>query len=139
MLVNDGVLFVLSYAGVAIATGFPAFVSPIIFVLMAIQRMPKTIRWIGICALLLLAVLSLYRIGIYQLFPDVFSGAKKNAAQAFWFGFRFDVRLVAAISLFMIAISFWPGLHFFKWEGGKKIALFLYGFFCYAYPAFLLI
>lgn len=91
--------------------------------------MPKTIRWIGICALLLLAVLSLYRIGIYQLFPDVFNGAKKNAAQAFWFGFRFDVRLVAAISLFMIAISFWPGLHFFKWEGGKKIALFLYGFF----------
>ena len=63
------------------------------------------------------------------MFHDVFSCAKKNEGQEFWFGFRFYLRLVAAVSLFILAISFWPGLHFFKWAEGKKIALFLYGFF----------
>jgi hypothetical protein len=96
---------------------------------MALLKMPKTIRWVGICALLMLVIMSLYRFTVYQFFPEVFVGVKSNSGQAFWYGLRFDARLVAMVSLFMLLLSFWPGLHFFKWTIGKKMALFLYGFF----------
>lgn len=91
--------------------------------------MPKTIRWIILCAILFLVVLSIYRLGIYYLFPEVFEGAKPGIGQAFWWGLRFDGRVVAVISLLMVLTSYWPGLHFFRGNMGKWTAISFYGFF----------
>lgn len=49
--------------------------------------------------------------------------------QAYWMGLRFDCRIVASISLLMILISLWPGLHFFKTSAGKFTSIVLYCLF----------
>lgn len=89
--------------------------------------MPKTIRWIGICAILMLVFMSCYRLGIYWAFSGTFSDAKSYTGQAAGYGFLFDARWVAIASLFMFLLSFWPRLHFFKWKEGKKMAVVIYG------------
>ena len=91
--------------------------------------MPKTIRWIIFSALLLFVLLSAYRYCIYLVFHDIFSGAKADTARAFWYGLRFDGRIVGIATLLMFLFSFYPGKHYFRSEEGRKLALWLFGFF----------
>lgn len=98
---------------------------------MPIFPLPKTIRWIGLCGLLLLLLMSLYRLGIYIGFYRGISEANIAAAD-WWLGFRFDARLVATVSLAMLLLSFLPGMHFFKHRKGKKTAQFFYAVFAAA-------
>ncbi|CAN5426281.1 hypothetical protein BH10BAC3_BH10BAC3_26400 [soil metagenome] len=102
---------------------------PAIFVVMAIFRLPKTIRWIVVCAILLLILLTAYRYCINLLFPNLFAGIKTGLGNAFWYGLRFDVRIVGGLTLLMFLLSFYPGKHYFRSEEGKKVALWVYGFF----------
>lgn len=99
-----------------------------IFVTMGLFRLPKTIRWIFSSAIMLITLLAAYRFSIYQLFPNLFGTLKTGAANAFWYGLRFDGRLVGTITLLLFLASFYPGKHFFKSEEGRKVALWVLGF-----------
>jgi hypothetical protein len=63
------------------------------------------------------------------LFPNLFAGIKAGLGNAFWYGLRFDARIVAGLTLLIFMLSFYPGKHYFKSEEGKKVALWVYGFF----------
>ncbi|MES2646794.1 MAG: hypothetical protein V4717_07975 [Bacteroidota bacterium] len=101
---------------------------PFIFVGMRLFRLPKTIRWILFSALLLLVLLTVYRVVVYLLFQDDFPGIKEGCKLAFWYGLRFDLRIIGTITLLLFLFSFYPGKHYFKSEEGKKVALWISGF-----------
>jgi hypothetical protein len=89
-------------------------------------KLPKTLRWLGAVALVLLLLLNAYRVGIYLYFyKDLLSNSLLY--RSLWMGFRFDCRIVGAVTLLLLLISFVPGVHFFKREWAKRLAMVWYG------------
>jgi ABC-type multidrug transport system fused ATPase/permease subunit len=96
------------------------------FAVMPFFKLPKTLRWVGLMALFLLLLLNGYRLGIYLYFyADQVRGS--ILYKSFWMGFRFDFRIVASITLLLLLFSFVPGVHFFRRQAGKRLALLVYG------------
>jgi hypothetical protein len=95
---------------------------------MSLTRLPKTTRWIFIAACLFFVLLTLYRVVLYAIFSNLFTGSRPGILQAFVLGASFDARIMTLIIFFIYALSFWPGIHYFKTSAGKKLALGLFGF-----------
>ncbi len=86
--------------------------------MLAIQRIPKLLRWIFSVIFILLLVMTVSRFIIFWKFNPpgkVFSG------QAFIMGFRFDARVVCIIGLAMLLLFALPFLNPFKNFAAKKI------------------
>ncbi|TAD86356.1 MAG: hypothetical protein EAY75_08520 [Bacteroidetes bacterium] len=89
-------------------------------------KLPKTLRWLGAVALLLLLLLNSYRLGICLYFYKDFWG-QPEFYRSLWMGFRFDCRIVGGITLLLLLISFLPGVHFFKRSWPQRLAMVVYG------------
>ncbi|MDP3070190.1 MAG: LTA synthase family protein [Opitutaceae bacterium] len=80
---------------------------------------PPLIRWVVGLALSLLVVLTALRVAAFLAFrPEVATWAQ--AGPAFVLGWRFDVRVVAAAMLVLLALGAWPGIGAFRGEGARR-------------------
>jgi hypothetical protein len=92
---------------------------------MKILRLPKTVRWVLGCALLLLVILNVYRLFLHAYFGKEWLEGPA-LWQSLWMGFRFDCRYAGGISLLVMLLGYLPGLHVFKRSAGKALGLTLY-------------
>ncbi len=93
---------------------------------MRILRLPKTLRWIAACAFLLMLTIVAYRVVIFFLFKDLFVNGTPSVTAAFLLGLAFDARIMAIVTVLAFALSFWPGIHYFKTKTGKNVAICLF-------------
>jgi len=90
--------------------------------------MPKTTRWILLFFVLLLILLTGYRIVTYFIFSNLFLAAKPGVLPAFLLGIAFDARIAALIIIILYTLGFWPGIHYFKDKAGKAVSIWMMGF-----------
>jgi hypothetical protein len=89
---------------------------------------PILIRWTVLLAGFFLAVMSLLRVGTYLIFKhDTVTWAQ--AMPAFFLGWRFDVRVVAAAMLTVLALGAWPRIGAFRNRGARRVWLGVVGCF----------
>lgn len=89
---------------------------------------PRSIRWIIYLAGFFLGVMGLMRLAVYYAF-SANQLALTGAGPAFWLGFRFDVRVIAAAALPALVLGGIPGLRPFKDATGRRFWLSVFGVF----------
>lgn len=90
-------------------------------------KMPKSIAWILATMLVMLLLMTTYRLLVHYLFaPEI---APASLGQLMWLGFKFDLRYVSLFSLPVLLVSLTKGLHLFKSRAGKKTGLTLFTVF----------
>ncbi|MEY4938510.1 MAG: hypothetical protein RIQ93_245 [Verrucomicrobiota bacterium] len=80
---------------------------------------PRSIRWIISLAVFFLAAMAVMRLGAYYAF-SANQVTLSRAWPAFWLGFRFDARVVAAALLPALLLGGIPGLRPFRDKGGRR-------------------
>ena len=95
------------------------------------NRIPKTLRWVISIAGLLLLVFTLMRFGLYLAFNKQ-GNSFSELFGAFWLGLRFDLRVVAVISLFILILTAIPILNPFKRRGAKTFWSWFIFILCFA-------
>jgi len=83
------------------------------------NRFPQTLRWVLSVGGVFLLLFTLMRLGLYFAF-DKQGNSFSEVIGAFWLGLRFDLRVVAIISLVILILSSIPALNPFKRRSGKK-------------------
>ena len=96
---------------------------------MPILKLPKSIKWLFACAVLVLLFQTAYRMICFSIFKQDFAGASANLGSILWLGFRFDWKLVSIVSLFLLLLSVFPATHLFKTSLGKHTAFIVYTLF----------
>ena len=89
------------------------------------MRIPKTVKWVIACTLLLIGLQSVYRLLLHAYFSQE-DLAGRTFVRVVLQGLRFDARYAAAASLAVLLVSFIPGLHLFKTTAGKVWGLTVY-------------
>jgi hypothetical protein len=94
---------------------------------MSALKMPKTVAWILSVSALLLLLMSLYRLLLCLVFTP--NTSPVPLWQVMVLGMRYDARWVAAISAPLLLLGLLPGLHLYKRNSGKWLALIAYAVF----------
>src|SRR4030095_10789662 len=95
------------------------------------NRIPKTLRWVISIAGVLILVFTLMRFGLYFAFNKQ-GNSFSDLIDAFWLGLRFDLRVVAIISLLILILTAIPALNPFKRKGAKTFWNWLIFILCFA-------
>ncbi len=92
--------------------------------------MPKTLRWVLLISLVLLALMTAARLAVYYRFRVPVTGSDDPVGPAMWLGFRFDFRLVAGLGLLMgLLTAFKPLDPFRNRKALRGWTVFFYIFF----------
>jgi len=95
------------------------------------NRIPKTLRWVISIAGVLLLVFTLMRFGLYFAFNKQ-GNSFSDLFDAFWLGLRFDLRVVAIISLVILILTAIPALNPFKRRGARTFWNWFIFILCFA-------
>ena len=97
------------------------------FVRMSMLKIPKSVAWILTTMLVMLLLMTGYRLFVYALFAS--ETAPATVGQLLWLGFKFDLRYVSLFSLPVLLAGFSAPLHLFKSSAGKKFGLIVFTVF----------
>jgi hypothetical protein len=99
------------------------------FAYMPLFRIPKSVLWVLLNCIVLLAVMMAYRVVTQSIFSKDIE--QVPAAKIWWMGFRFDFRYVSIVALLVLLIGFLPALHLYKSIAGKRIGIVLFTLFAF--------